>query len=68
MELLSRLRQALVARTDPRTRTGTPIRRVLLYAAVVWLVGIQAYFYVDLLIERRDQVSSVLNRLRDLFG
>jgi hypothetical protein len=44
------------------------IRRALLYAAVVWLVGIQAYFYVDLLIERRDQVSSVLNRLRDLFS
>ena len=44
------------------------IRRALLYAAVVWLVGIQAYFYVDLLIERRDQVSSVLNRLWDLFS
>jgi hypothetical protein len=47
---------------------GTRARRALLYAAVIWLVGIQTYFFVDLLIERRDQVSSVLNRLRDLFG
>ena len=60
MERLSRLRQSLAS--------GTRTRRALLYAAVVWLVGIQAYFYVDLLIERRDQVSSVLNKLRDLFG
>ena len=52
----------MLSAPTPRTR------RALLYAAVVWLVGIQAYFYVDLLIERWDQVSSVLSRLGDLFG
>jgi hypothetical protein len=59
--VIARLGNMLPAPT-PRTR------RALLYAAVVWLVGIQAYFYVDLLIERWDQVSSVLSRLGDLFG
>lgn len=49
-------------------RPGSPERRVLLWAAVAWLVGIQVYFYVDLLIERRDQISRVLDRIGDLFS
>jgi hypothetical protein len=49
-----------------RPRAGTRVRRALLWAAVIWLIGIQAYFYVDLLIDRRGQISSVLDRLGDL--
>ncbi len=51
-----------------RTTPGPRARRAFLIAAALWLVGIQIYFYVDLLIERRGQVSSVLSRLVDLFG
>jgi len=49
-----------------RPSLGPRTRRALLYAAVIWLIGIQVYFYVDLLIDRRSQVSNVLNRLGDL--
>ena len=57
------IKRALKERPSPGRRT----KRALLYAAVIWLIGIQAYFYVDLLIDRRHQVSSVLDRLMDLF-
>jgi hypothetical protein len=62
------IKRVLKQRPSPRRPSlGRGTKRALLYVAVIWLIGIQAYFYVDLLIDRRGQVSSVFDRLGDLF-
>ena len=42
-------------------------RKLALFFAVTWLVGIQAYFYIDLLVERSGTVHATLSTVLDLF-
>ena len=49
-----------------RLRTAG-MRRLMLLSAVAWFVGIQAYFYVDLLTERSDVIGDAVTRVADVF-